>query len=89
MNPINTPVAIRLEFVGFDDPAGRGLFGTERAARSLLRRPAGGREAYRGSLKPEAAKVLADLRTRTGRTYSAIIEGLLLAEHAQDLRRAG
>lgn len=65
MNPINTPVAIRLEFVGFDDPAGRGLFGTERAARSLLRRPAGGREAYRGSLKPEAAKVLADLRTRT------------------------
>ncbi len=29
--------------------------------------------------------MLVDLRTRTGRTYLAIIEGLLLAEHAQDL----
>ena len=34
-------------------------------------------------LKPEAAKGLADLRTRTGRTYSAITEGL----DARDLRR--
>ena len=32
-------------------------------------------------LKPEAAAALADLRERTGSTYSAIIEGLLLAEH--------
>lgn len=40
-------------------------------------------------LKPEAAAALADLRQRTGRTYSAIIEGLLLAERARDLRRTG
>jgi hypothetical protein len=30
-------------------------------------------------LKPEAAAALADLRQRTGRTYSAIIEEALLA----------
>jgi len=89
MNPINTPVAIRLEFVGFDDPAVRGLSGTERAARSLLRRRLAGAKRIETVLKPEAAKVLADLRTRTGRSYSAIIEGLLLDGHAQDLRRAG
>ena len=63
----------------------KGLSGTARAARSLLRR----RLAGANELKPEAAAALADLRRRTGRTYSAIIEGLLLAEHARDLRRAG
>ncbi|MBA2594152.1 MAG: hypothetical protein M3495_08720 [Pseudomonadota bacterium] len=87
MKPINTPIAIRLEFVGFDDPPARGLSGTERAARSLLRRRLAGAKRIEAVLKPEAAKALADLRT--GRTYSAIIEGLLLAEHVQDLRRAG
>jgi hypothetical protein len=40
-------------------------------------------------LKPEAAAALAELRRRTGSTYSAIIEGLLLAERARDLRRTG
>jgi predicted component of type VI protein secretion system len=40
-------------------------------------------------LKPEAAKALTALRERTGRTYSAIIEGLLLAEQARRVRRAG
>ena len=68
MNPINTPVAIRLEFVGFDDPAVRGLSGTERAARSLLCRRQAGAKRIEAVLKPEAAAVLADLRQRTGRT---------------------
>jgi hypothetical protein len=40
-------------------------------------------------LGPEAAAALIDLRKRTGRTYSAIIEGLLLTEHAKDVRRVG
>jgi hypothetical protein len=40
-------------------------------------------------LGPEAAAALIDLRKRTGRTYSALIEGLLLAEHAEDVRRVG
>jgi hypothetical protein len=40
-------------------------------------------------LKPEAAAALTELRQRTGRTYSAIIEGLLLAGRARDVRRAG
>ncbi|MGH8627873.1 MAG: hypothetical protein ACREYC_22255 [Gammaproteobacteria bacterium] len=89
MKPINKPIAIRLEFVGFDDPPARGLSGTARAARSLLRRRQAGVKRIEAVLKPEAARALADLGTRTGRTYLSIIEGLLLAEHAQDLRRAG
>jgi hypothetical protein len=40
-------------------------------------------EAVRG---PEAAATVTDLRKRTGSTYSAIIEGLLLAEHARGLQ---
>ena len=63
--------------------------GTARAARSLLRRQLAGAKRIEAVLKPEAAAALAELRERTGRTYSAIIEGLLLAEHARDLRRAG
>ena len=67
----------------------RSSSGTARAARSLLRRHLAGAKRIEAVLKPEAAAALADLRKRTGRTYSAIIEGLLLAEHARDLRRAG
>lgn len=52
--------------------------GTERAARSLLRRCLAGAKRIEAVLKPEAAAALAELRSRTGRTYSAIIEGLLL-----------
>jgi hypothetical protein len=81
-SPINRPV-------GFDDPPPRGLSGTERAARSLLRRRQAGAKRIEAVLKPEAAKALSVLQRRTGRTYSAIIEGLLLAERARDLRRAG
>ena len=96
MKAINTPVAIRMEFVGFDvstrprtkAPPG-GSSGTARAAMSLLRRRLAGAKRIEAVLKPEAAAALTDLRQRTGRTYSAIIEGLLLAEHARDLRRAG
>ena len=66
-----------------------GSSGTARAARSLLRRQLAGAKRIEAVLKPEAAAALADLRKRTGSTYSAIIEGLLLAEHARDLRRAG
>ncbi|MDQ3777202.1 MAG: hypothetical protein M3461_24020 [Pseudomonadota bacterium] len=80
MKPINTPVAIRLEFVGFDEPSARGLSGTARAARSLLRRRLAGAKRIEAVLKPEAAAALAGLGERTGRTCSAIIEGLLLAE---------
>lgn len=90
------PVAIRMEFVGFDDPAlgrakrsARGLSGTARAARSLLRRRLAGAKRIEAVLKPEAAAALIDLQQRTGDTYSAIIEGLLIAEHARDVRRAG
>jgi hypothetical protein len=50
----------------------------------LLRRRLAGAKRIEAVLKPEAAAALADLRQRTGRTYSAIIEGLLLAEHAKD-----
>ena len=67
----------------------RGLSGTERAARSLLRRRLAGAMRIDAVLKPEAAATLIYLRQHTGRTYLAIIEGLLLAEHARDLRRAG
>ena len=67
----------------------KGSSGTARAARSLLRRRLAGAKRIEAVLKPEAAAALADLRERTGRTYSAIIEGLLLAEHARDVRRAG
>ena len=67
-------------------PPPRGLSGTARAARSLLRRRLAGAKRIEAVLKPEAAAALADLRTRTGRTYSAIIEGLLIAEHARDVR---
>ena len=55
-----------------------GSSGTARAARSLLRRRLAGAKRIEAVLKPEAAAALADLRQRTGRTYSAIIEGLLL-----------
>ena len=93
MKPIHTrgqrPVAIRMEFVGFDEPSARASSGTDRAARSLLRRRLAGARRIEAVLKPEAAAALADLRQRTGRTYSAIIEGLLLAEHVKDVRRAG
>lgn len=67
----------------------RGISGTARAARSLLRRRLAGAKRIEAVLKPEAAVALTDLRERTGRTYSAIIEGLLLAERARDVRRAG
>ena len=63
------------------EPPTRGLSGTARAARSLLRRRLAGAKRVEAVLKPEAAAALAELRERTGRTYSAIIEGLLLAEH--------
>ena len=58
----------------------RGLSGTARAARSLLRRRLAGAKRIEAVLKPQAAAALADLRQRTGRTYSAIIEEALLAE---------
>jgi len=77
MKRINTPVAIRMEFVGFDEP--RGSSGTARAARSLLRRRLAGAKRIEAVLKPEAAAALTDLQQRTGRTYSAIIEEALLA----------
>jgi hypothetical protein len=66
-----------------------GSSGTARAARSLLRCRLSGAKPIEAVLKPEAAGALADLRKRTGRTYSAIIEGLLVAGHARDARRAG
>jgi hypothetical protein len=68
-----------MEFVGFDEPSARGSSGTARAARSLLRRRLAGAKRIEAVLKPEAARVLADLRERTGRTCSAIIEEALLA----------
>ena len=58
--------------------------GTGRAARSLLRRRLAGAKRIEAVLKPEAAAALADLQQRSGRTYSAIIEGLLVAERARD-----
>jgi len=64
----------------------KGSSGTARAARSLLRRKLAGAKRIEAVLKPEAAAALADLQQRTGRTASAIIEGLL-AEHARDFRR--
>ena len=67
----------------------KGSSGTARAARSLLRRKLDGGKRLEVVLKPEAAAALADLRQRTGRTYSAIIEAVLLAERARDLRGAG
>ena len=67
----------------------KGSSGTARAARSLLRRRLAGAKRIEAVLKPEAAAALADLRERTGGTYSAIIEGLLLAERAKDVRRIG
>jgi hypothetical protein len=86
MKPLNPPVAIRMEFVGFDvptrprtKPPPRGSSGTTRAARSLLRRQLAGAKRIEAVLKPEAAAALADLRQRTGRTYSAIIEEALVA----------
>jgi hypothetical protein len=83
MKPIHTqgqgrPVAIRMEFVGFDEPSARGSSGTTRAARSLLRRQLAGAKRIEAVLKPEAAAALAALRKRTGSTYSAIIEEALL-----------
>lgn len=55
----------------------------------MLRRRLAGAMRIDAVLKPEAAAALIYLRQHTGRTYLAIIEGLLLAEHARDLRRAG
>jgi hypothetical protein len=55
------------------------LSGTDRAARSLLRRRLAGAKRIEAVLKPEAAAALLGLRKRTGRTYSAIIEEALLA----------
>ena len=66
---------------GRGNPRPVALSGTVRAARSLLRRRLAGAKRIEAVLKPEAAAALAELRERTGRTYSAIIEGLLLAEH--------
>ena len=65
----------------------KGSSGTARAARSLLRRKLAGAKRIEAVLKPEAAAALKDLRERTGRTYSAIIEELLLAERARALRK--
>ena len=65
----------------------QGSSGTARAARSLLRRRLAGAKRIEAVLKPEAAAALADLRERTGRTYSAIIQEALLAERARDLRK--
>jgi hypothetical protein len=53
----------------------------------LLRRRLAGAKRIEAVLKPEAAAALTDLQERTGSTYSAIIEGLLLAEQAKGLRR--
>jgi hypothetical protein len=50
----------------------------------LLRRRLASAKRIEAVLKPEVAAVLIGLRERTGPTYSAIIEGLLLAEHARD-----
>jgi len=71
MKPTNTRGRARL----------KGSSGNARAARSLLRRRLAGAKRIEAVLKPEAAAALADLHQRSGRTYSAIIEGLLLAEH--------
>ena len=49
-----------------------------RAGRAELAGGGSRRVAHRGVLKPEAAAALIDLRQRTGRTYSAIIEEALL-----------
>jgi hypothetical protein len=70
-------------------PPSRGLSGTARAARSVLRRRLAGAKRIEAVLKPEAAAALAGLRKRTGCTCTAIIEGLLLAEHARGLEGAG
>ena len=56
MKPINTPVAIRLEFVGFDEP--RASSGTARAARGLLRRRLACAKRLEAVLNPEAAAAL-------------------------------
>ena len=57
----------------------RASSGTARAARSLLRRQLAGAKRIEAVLKPEAAAALIDLRKRSGRTYSAIIEEALVA----------
>jgi hypothetical protein len=87
MKSTDIPVATRMEFVGLDEPSARDSSGTARAARSLLRRQLAGAKRIEAVLKPEAAAALTELRKRTGSTYSAIIEGLLLAERARDLRK--
>jgi hypothetical protein len=69
--------------------APRGSSGTDRAARSLVRRRLAGAKRIEAVLKPEAAAALIDLRKVTGRSYKQIIEAPLIAEHARDLRRAG
>jgi hypothetical protein len=55
MKPINPPVAIRMEFVGFDvsnrprtKPPPRGLSGTARARPELAASSPSGRQAHRG-----------------------------------------
>ena len=57
----------------------KGLSGTARAARSLLRRQLAGAKRVEVVLPPEAAAALTELRKRTGHTYAAIIEEALLA----------
>ena len=59
--------------------APKGLSGTARAARSLLRRRLAGAKRIEAVLKPEAAAALADLREVTGSSYKSIIEEALLA----------
>jgi hypothetical protein len=50
-----------------------------RARHSLLQRKLAGAKRIEVVLKPPVAKALATLRTRTGCTYSSIIEEALLA----------
>jgi hypothetical protein len=79
MKPVNTPVAIRLEFVAFDEPSPRASSGAARAARSLLRRRLEGAKRIEAVLRPEFARALTALQQRSGSTYSSIIEEALLA----------
>jgi hypothetical protein len=90
MKPINTPVAIRMEFVGFEvstrprpKSSARGSSGTARAARSLLRRRLAG-----GAKRIEAG---AEARGGQGARRPADAHRLhLLGDHRRAAaRRAG
>ncbi|MGH8592853.1 MAG: hypothetical protein ACREV3_03045 [Gammaproteobacteria bacterium] len=73
MKHINTAVAIRLEFVGFDDPRPVAYPATERAARSLPPRRLAG--AARGPADAHRAHLLGDHRGATaGRACDIIWE---------------